>query len=678
MKSIRAFLLSSALVFCAQSKAIPESIQEQINQGHLTQALDALKQEPVVTYASKIDVDTTIAKIYRLQSRYQDALDILDSLSHRPNIPLETAFEIATEKGISARNISKNLVALDAYKEALEIAKTLRDDELIAKTYINLGVLSENSTNLSTSMGYYEQAKTYLQNSTNWALKGSLEFNIAAINERMGDFEQAKAYLTRALEYDRRSGNLTNVGFTTLKLAVMVARQGEPSEGLIELTKAIEELKQIQANELVSRAYYALADVYKKLNLNTERRDAALHSLEFALLTQSRIQQSHGYLAVIESELEANNVDAAKGYLKPYEHLVKETKSPHHQYMLMKVNAQIAELEGKFEAATLTYKTLLDTQYQTFEEKLKTQSQNHKSSLDMLSKQQQVVELDRDRKLTISQLENAKLQQQRWLLAFGLTFIFVCTFIYLYVHKRRSAELRAQLYEANIRQKDQLLADISHELRTPLSVLKLHIEAMEHNLIDDKTVAYEKINDKISQLNHLISDVYQLSQAENNALTVYNEKYNVHQLMTSYSYDMQRMISKHNLRFVCDIAVARDISMYVDKPKLDRIINNLTKNACLYTDSPGLVRFKVRLNPQYVFIQIDDSSPGVTNDQLSKLFERLYRVDTSRSRASGGSGLGLSICQSLAQVMQGKIDLKQGKYGGLCVKLLLPYEYKAN
>lgn len=677
MKFTRISITLLLLSFSKSAVSIPDSINEQINNGNYVLALDELNKLAPPDYQSKVDIETATASVLRRLSRFEEALEILEPLSKRPNIDARKAFDIANETGIAARNLNKLVIAQKAYENALKLAIDIEDKSLIARSYINLGVLNEQSSDLTRALAYYEQAQLYLHNSTDWNTKASLEFNLGAVSERMADPEQAKFYFRRALDYDKKSGNKTNIASTGLKLATLIALHGNPNDALDALDQAIYDLTELDDHNQLSRAYYAKATVFEKLNDSELRHQAALKSLEHALKTQSKIQQSHGYLAVIKSELSRGNSAIAKDYLPIYESLTANSTFGFFTISILEIKAGIAELEGNYQVANDYLRQVAEKTRTMLEDKLTVQAQKHKSSLDLIAEKQQVNVLEQDKKLTISQLENAKLLQQRWLLAFALAFMCVVTFVYLYIHKKRSADLKAELFETSLKQKDQMLADISHELRTPLSVLKLHIEAMEYNLIDDESLAYEKINDKINQLNHLISDVYQLSQAENNSLTVYPESYNIHQLMTSYSYDMQRMVSKHGLRFVCDISVAREQNILVDKPKLDRIINNITKNACLYTDAPGLVRLKVRLNPNYVFVQIDDSSPGVDKEQLSHLFERLYRVDSSRNRASGGSGLGLSICQSLVQVMQGKIDLKQGKHGGLCVRVLLPYDCTA-
>ena len=141
--------------------------------------------------------------------------------------------------------------------------------------------------------------------------------------------------------------------------------------------------------------------------------------------------------------------------------------------------------------------------------------------------------------------------------------------------------------------------------------------------------------------------------------------------------DIKLLTEQNQLRFISDIDFAANTILKTDQSKLEQVLLNLAKNACLYTDAPGHVRLKVRANHTQVFIQLDDSNPGVSEEDLPRLFDRLYRVDKSRSRALGGSGLGLSICQSLVHALAGKIVLKHGKSGGLCVQITLPFNLDA-
>jgi two-component system sensor histidine kinase BaeS len=109
-----------------------------------------------------------------------------------------------------------------------------------------------------------------------------------------------------------------------------------------------------------------------------------------------------------------------------------------------------------------------------------------------------------------------------------------------------------------------------------------------------------------------------------------------------------------------------------DVEVLHQLFTNLAENSYRYTDTEGQCEIDIDAEGNRVIIEVRDSAPGVPEDALSHLFERLYRVDTSRSRALGGSGLGLSICKNLVEAHRGEISVHQSPLGGLTVRVSLP------
>ncbi len=98
------------------------------------------------------------------------------------------------------------------------------------------------------------------------------------------------------------------------------------------------------------------------------------------------------------------------------------------------------------------------------------------------------------------------------------------------------------------------------------------------------------------------------------------------------------------------------------------------ENSYRYTDAGGTVRVTVTKDSKFFVVAVEDSSPGVPNESLTKLFDRLYRVDKSRSRAFGGSGLGLSICQNIVKAHKGSIIAKHSDLGGLKIEVTFPIQ----
>ncbi|MGS0497131.1 sensor histidine kinase [Pseudoalteromonas mariniglutinosa] len=425
-------------------------------------------------------------------------------------------------------------------------------------------------------------------------------------------------------------------------------------------------------------AYRQLAIAYQHTNHFQKALNNAKQSVYFSLKTDSPIYKTYAYMQLLELYLLQQDIPSSKHTLEQITLLLEDIDNEILTLKFHRYNARFFELSAQLTDAVFHYKKV-DSYHNIIQKNYLSESTaNHMKQVDALVQRQKLITSEQNNAITKAELKSQRLEKRVWLLGYSIIFILSILLISLYYIKHKRAHYKAKLYQASLDLKDKMLADISHELRTPLSVLKLNIEALEHDLQEDKSLAYLKINDKISQLNNLISDVYQLSQVDNCSMSLNNQVHLVGALFKPYADDLQTMVTTKNLTCVIDNTVSDKQSIYIDKQKLDQIIYNVFKNACLYTDSPGFVRLKVRLNPTQLFIQIDDSSPGVPQPQIQHLFERLYRIDSTRSKSVDGSGLGLSICLSLVNLMKGSISLHKGKFGGLCVRLLLPLHYRKN
>jgi two-component system sensor histidine kinase BaeS len=109
-----------------------------------------------------------------------------------------------------------------------------------------------------------------------------------------------------------------------------------------------------------------------------------------------------------------------------------------------------------------------------------------------------------------------------------------------------------------------------------------------------------------------------------------------------------------------------------DAKRIEQLVSNLLENSLRYTDAPGEIHIRLAAHDKHVYIDIEDSAPGVTVEELPKLFEPLYRVDMARSRDSGGSGLGLAICKAIVQAHRGSVEAKPSALGGLQIHIELP------
>ncbi|AVF38755.1 signal transduction histidine-protein kinase BaeS [Pandoraea apista] len=229
----------------------------------------------------------------------------------------------------------------------------------------------------------------------------------------------------------------------------------------------------------------------------------------------------------------------------------------------------------------------------------------------------------------------------------------------------------ADTLSRNDRLRRDLLADISHELRTPLSVLRGEIEAMEDGVRPLTQDALASLRVEISLLSKLIDDLYELSLSDVGALT--------------YDFapvDITERVATSVAAFG-DWFEAKGISLNVHIPddarfvngdlhRLTQLLGNLFENSLRYTDGGGAVRVYLSSTDTQLRLEIEDSAPGVPDDALPRLFERLFRVEASRSRRSGGAGLGLALCKHIVEAHGGGIVARHSPLGGLALTITLP------
>ncbi|WP_444921006.1 ATP-binding protein [Microbulbifer sp. CnH-101-G] len=230
----------------------------------------------------------------------------------------------------------------------------------------------------------------------------------------------------------------------------------------------------------------------------------------------------------------------------------------------------------------------------------------------------------------------------------------------------------AATLEANEHARNRWMADISHELRTPLAVLKGQIEALQDGV---RTATPENLNilhDKIRQLSRLINDLYELSLSDAGALNYCKSDLPLGALLTRVVEDFQSAFAQKNIDLQLQCELAENKFIYADEARLQQLFGNLLTNSLRYTDSGGQLKISARAEAQTAIITFADSSPGVTSADIPHLFDRLYRTDASRSRETGGAGLGLSICQNIVKAHEGSISAGPSRLGGLEISIFLP------
>lgn len=234
----------------------------------------------------------------------------------------------------------------------------------------------------------------------------------------------------------------------------------------------------------------------------------------------------------------------------------------------------------------------------------------------------------------------------------------------------RDFNVLAETLEANRESRQRWVTDIAHELRTPLAVLRGEIEAMQDGIrpLDQDNLA--SLSQEVGQLERLVGDLRLLAQSDAGALEVSLAPLDLADSLRGRLEDAQGWIAEHAISLESDIK--GPVMIRGDAQRLRQLWSNLIDNTLAYTTPPGTLRVQVEVKEQRAHLTWQDSAPGVPKAELARLTQRLYRVEGSRSRKSGGSGLGLSIAAALVSAHGGTLHASASSLGGLCWTIDFP------
>ncbi len=218
----------------------------------------------------------------------------------------------------------------------------------------------------------------------------------------------------------------------------------------------------------------------------------------------------------------------------------------------------------------------------------------------------------------------------------------------------------------------QGLVNISHELRTPLYTSVTRAQAMLDGVraLDKKQMS--KLADSLTYLSNLVDDLYQLSLADVMALHYDANIVDLASLVRQCVADKEAEFQDKGFKLVIDLP--NKLDTHGDTTRLRQIVENLLSNCQRYSNQGAEVSVRLHANGKFAELVVSDSGPGVPADSLNSLFDRFYRVDASRSRATGGTGLGLSLVKTCAEIHGGDVEAFLSEQGGLGIRVRIPLD----
>lgn len=218
----------------------------------------------------------------------------------------------------------------------------------------------------------------------------------------------------------------------------------------------------------------------------------------------------------------------------------------------------------------------------------------------------------------------------------------------------RSVNQLASALEQTEQRRLSLLADVAHELRTPLCTIAGYMEGLMDGVVQPERHTFELVLHESVRLQRLIEDLMLLSQAEAGQIPIVQQSVDLRTILHNLVVRFQPQSTARQIRLV--LALPDYMSrVWADPDRVEQVLINLLTNAFRYTPDNGQVKVRVYEREHHLVIMVEDTGIGIAPEHLSHLFERFYRVDKSRSRASGGSGIGLTIARHLVYAQNGNI-----------------------
>jgi two-component system sensor histidine kinase VicK len=221
----------------------------------------------------------------------------------------------------------------------------------------------------------------------------------------------------------------------------------------------------------------------------------------------------------------------------------------------------------------------------------------------------------------------------------------------------------------------EFVANVSHELRTPLTTMRSYLEALADGAWKDEEIAPNFLGvtrTETERMIRLVNDLLQLSKMDSKDYQLTKEWVNFINFFDRI-IDRFELTKSNNVTFHRDLPSA-PIFVEMDEDKMTQVLDNIISNALKYSPEGGQITFKVQEQGENILISVTDEGVGIPKENLSKVFDRFYRVDKARTRKLGGTGLGLAIAKEMVRAHNGDIWAKSEEGKGTTIYFTLPYD----
>ncbi|MGN0612876.1 MAG: sensor histidine kinase [Porcipelethomonas sp.] len=237
----------------------------------------------------------------------------------------------------------------------------------------------------------------------------------------------------------------------------------------------------------------------------------------------------------------------------------------------------------------------------------------------------------------------------------GIAVLLILLWI-SYIFSQRAVRPIEESYE----KQKQFIADASHELKTPLAVISANIDAIESSAsetVESQKEWFSYIREELGRSAKLVEDMLYLAKADNIRSDTLLPC-DISGICETVCASVEAVLYENGI--CLEMQIAENVIIYADEEKIKQVLYILFDNAGKYTPEGGKVRFVLSTEQEYAVVRISNTGQDIAPEDLSRIFDRFYRPDTSRSQETGGSGLGLSIAKTIVERSKGKISAESG------------------
>ncbi len=558
--------------------------------------------------------------------------------------------------------------ALDYLDQSFSIYKQLDLSKDIANCYGSYGSIYEKLGSYEKALNYYFKSLKINEKSDNNRGISAVKRNIGRVYMSNAQYEDAIRFFSQALEINQSEGYQEGIVIATKDIGVAHQKTGDYEVALDKYKKALILAKQIDDKIDIAILLGNIGSTLGEQGKFKEGLPYLFSSL--SIRKQIHYNQSHTLNDISDAYLALHNLSEAKRYAEMAVHSSKETKDLDQLRYAYFVLAKADEKQGNLKDAYTALK----------------QSDIVKDSLVSLQKIRQLQKLqviyeteqkEEKIKLLTLQQQRASFRRNTYLISAILVIAFL---VLLYnrqrLKSRKNSELLQKEHEIAV-MKSNFFDNISHEFRTPLTLILGPLQLMQADIENPKIKKQLGIMDRnVKRLLSLINQLLDLSKLESGNITLTQSRFDIVQIVKGVTMTFQSLAEMKEIELLLE-SEPDHLDVYCDQEKVETILINLLTNAFHFTPDKGWIKVTLNVsagnqNEEIYEITVIDSGVGISEEDISTVFDRFHQSANSRNGQYEGTGIGLALTRELVELHKGSISVISTEGEGTKFTVTLP------